>query len=144
MYGNNQPAESRYYRRLFDDNNLPDVYNAITYWRRSQTAQEFFLLVRNIFENWKDYSRLLKLPDEEPSTDVVYAMAAVIMGPERITLPAGLGPNIVHMKQYILKTQTNDWTQEMVWESSSQGLKINTVAQWGAVHYHIKDWRIND
>ena len=84
------------------------------------------------------------MPDEEPSTDVVYAMAAVIMGPERITLPAGLGPNIVHMKQYILKTQTNDWTQEMVWESSSQGLKINTVAQWGAVHYHIKDWRIND
>ena len=140
----NQPAESRYYRRLFDDNNLPDVYNAITYWRRSQTAQEFFLLVRNIFENWSDYSRLLKLPDEEPSTDVVYAIAAVIMGPERITLPAGLGPNIVHMKQHIIRTQTNYWTQEMVWESSGQGLKINTVAQWGAVHYHIKDWRIND
>ena len=140
----NQPAESRYYRRLFDENDLPDVYNAITYWRRSQTAQEFFLLVRNIFENWKDYSRLLKLPDEEPSTDVVYAMAAVIMGPERITLPAGLGPNIVHMKQYILKTQTNDWTQELVWENTNPGLKINTVAQWGAVHYHIKDWRIND
>jgi len=138
-----QPAVSRYYRRLFDDNNLPDVYNAITYWRRSRTAQEFFALVRNIFEHWADYSRLLKLPDESPSTDVVYAMAAVIMGPEQVTLPAGLGPTIVHMKQHILKTQTDDWTQELVWEFGDLGLRINTVAQWGAIHYHIKDWRIN-
>lgn len=26
------PATSRYYRKIFDQNNLPDVYNAITYW----------------------------------------------------------------------------------------------------------------
>ena len=26
-----EPAESRYYRKIFDQNNLPDVYNAITY-----------------------------------------------------------------------------------------------------------------
>ena len=43
-----QPAQSRFYRRCFDANNLPDVYNAITYWRLSQTAQEFFTLVRSI------------------------------------------------------------------------------------------------
>ena len=38
-----------------DENNLPDVYNAITYWRVSQTAKDFFVLVRNIFENWNEY-----------------------------------------------------------------------------------------
>jgi len=65
------------------------------------------------------------------------------MGPEQVTLPAGLGPTIVHMKQHILKTQTDDWTQELVWEFGDLGLRINTVAQWGAIHYHIKDWRIN-
>ena len=37
----NQPATSRFYRKIFDDNNLPDVYNAITYWRLSHTAKEF-------------------------------------------------------------------------------------------------------
>ena len=44
-----QPAESRYYRKIFDANHLPDVYNAITYWRLSKTAKEFFDLVRHIF-----------------------------------------------------------------------------------------------
>jgi hypothetical protein len=138
-----QPAGSRYYRALFDRNHLPDLYNAITYWRYCQTAREFFGLVRNIFENWTNYSRILKQPDQEPSTDVVYAMAAVLMGPERVTLPPGLGPTIVHMKQHIIPTLTQDWTRELVWENTKPGLRINTVAQSGAVHYHVKDWRID-
>jgi hypothetical protein len=133
-----QPAESRYYRKIFDQNDLPDVYNAITYWRISTTAKEFFGLVRSIFEHWTDYKNLLKFPEESPSTDVVYAMAAKIMGPESVTLPQGLGPNIVHMKRHIIPIQSHDWTQELVWENSP--FRINTVAQWGLVHYHVKDW----
>ena len=134
-----QPAESRYYRKIFDQNNLPDVYNAITYWRVSKTAQDFFKLIRQIFENWNEYRRLLKFPDDEPTTDVVYAVAAVIMGEETITLPNGLGPTIVHMKQHINQLQTNNWTNELIWENNP--FRINTVAQWGLIHYHIKDWR---
>ena len=134
-----EPAKSRYYRKIFDNNDLPDVYNAITYWRVSETAQKFFKLVKNIFENWQDYKRLLKFPDKEPTTDVVYAIATVIMGEETVTLPKGLGPTIVHMKRYINPLQTADWTQELVWEQDP--FRINTVAQWGLVHYHVKEWR---
>ncbi len=133
-----RPAESRYYRKIFDQNDLPDVYNAITYWRLSTTAKEFFSLVRSIFEHWTDYKTLLKFSEESPSTDVVYAMAAKIMGPESVTLPQGLGPSIVHMKKHIIPTQSHDWTQELVWETDP--FRINTVAQWGLVHYHIKNW----
>jgi len=137
-----QPAESRYYRKIFDQNDLPDVYNAITYWRLSATAKEFFGLVRSIFDQWAEYKTLLKFPEDSPSTDVVYAMAAKIMGPESVTLPQGLGPNIVHMKRHIIPTQSHDWTQELVWENNP--LRINTVAQWGLVHYHVKDWSYNE
>jgi len=133
-----QPAKSRFYRRIFDHNHLPDVYNAITYWRRSQTAMEFFDLVRNIFEQWAEYRTLLAFPDEEATTDVVYAMAAVIMGVENITLPADIGPTIVHMKKHIIPVVTDNWTEELVWEHNP--FRINTVAQWGFVHYHIKEW----
>jgi hypothetical protein len=135
-----QSATSRFYRKIFDQNNLPDVYNAITYWRVSRTATEFFTLVRNIFENWSEYKRLLKFPDAEPTTDVVYALAAVIIGPENVTLPSGLGPQVVHMKRYINTFQTENWPKELVWESSP--FRINTVAQWGLVHYNVKDWRL--
>ena len=135
----NLPATSRYYRKIFDTNNLPDVYNAITYWRVSHTAKEFFNLVRNIFEQWSEYKTLLKFSEDVPSTDVVYAMAAIIMGVERVTLPPGLGPTIVHMKQHIIPTVTNNWINELVCEHTDPGVRINTVAQWGLVHYHVKD-----
>jgi hypothetical protein len=134
-----QPAESRFYRKVFDTNHLPDVYNAITYWRVSRTAQEFFRLVRNIFENWAEYKTLLKFPDNEPTTDLVYAMAAQIIGPELVTMPFASYPKIVHMKRHMIATHTPNWTQELVWENNP--LRFNTVAQWGAVHYHQKDWR---
>lgn len=140
----NEPATSRFYRKLFDTNNLPDVYNAITYWRLSTTAREFFDLVRNIFENWPQWQTLLKFPDDTATTDVVYAMAAVVMGVENVTMPPGLGPSIVHMKRYIQPTHSNDWTQELVWEHTNPGLRINSVAQTGMFHYHIKDWLAND
>ena len=134
-----QPAESRYYRKVFDSNHLPDVYNAITYWRLSSTAKDFFQLVRGIFENWDEYKKLLKFSEDHASTDVVYAMAAKIMGVEHVTLPLGLGPTIVHMKQHINGLKTENWPQELIWEYNP--LRINTVAQHGMFHYHIKDWQ---
>lgn len=133
-------ARSRYYRKIFDDNDLPDVYNAVTYWRLSPTAKEFFDLVGNIFLHWERFREILKFPDEIPTTDVVYAVAAVIMDPERVTLPNGLGPQIVHMKRRIIGTKTENWTKELVWEITQPGLRINTVSQWGLVHYNVKDW----
>ena len=134
-----EPADSRFYRKIFDQNHLPDVYNAITYWRLSKTARDFFDLIRNIFEHWNDYRTLLKFPDDTASTDVVYAMAAQIMGPELVTLPEGLGPTIVHMKRHINAMHAHDWTQELIWETDPA--RINTVAQWGFLHYHIKEWQ---
>ena len=135
-----EPAQSRFYRKCFDANNLPDVYNAITYWRLSTTAKEFFDLVREIFEHWAEYKKLLKFAEDSASTDVVYAMAAQIMGPERVTLPAGLGPSIVHMKRHINSLHGEDWTRELIWETDP--FRINTIAQWGFVHYHTKEWMI--
>ena len=133
-----QPAVNRFYRRVFDLNNLPDVYNAITYWRLSPTAQEFFSLVRNIFEQWNEYKKLIKFPEEQASTDLVYALAAQIIGPDLVTLPPGLGPNIVHMKRHINDLVGEDWTKELIWETDP--FRINTIAQWGLVHYHVKEW----
>jgi hypothetical protein len=129
-------SNARQYRRCFDENALPDVYNAITYWRRSDTAQEFFDLVRNIFANWLDFKKLLKFPEETPSTDLVYAVAAQIIGPEHVTMPFASYPHIVHMKRHHAGTETEDWMKELTVEMDP--VRINTVAQWGAVHYRAQ------
>lgn len=138
------PAVSRHYRRVFDVNHLPDVYNAITYWRVCATAEKFWKLIRNIFENWTQYRRLLRFSDDIPTTDVVYAMAAQIIGPESVTMPWASYPKIVHMKKHIIGTQTDNWTRELVWEQIDQHLRVQTVTQWGAVHYNQKDWNPYD
>jgi hypothetical protein len=67
----------------------------------------------------------------------VYAIAAQIMGVERVTVPGS--PQIVHMKRHHAGTQTENWTQELVWETNP--LRIQTVAQWGAFHYCKKAWQ---
>lgn len=134
-------STARNYRKVFDDNHLPDVYNAITYWRLSETAKEFFDLVRDIFLHWSEFRRLLKFAPDTVDTDLAYAMAAQIMGPERVTMPFASYPRIVHMKRHIARTQTDNWTKELVWEYHNWRLRVNTVAQWGAFHYHHKQWR---
>lgn len=132
--------ESRYYRRAFDENHLPDVYNAVTYWRRSQTAHDFWTLVRVIFENWSRYRGLLKFAPEKPDTDSVYALAAEIMGRELVTMPFSSYPRITHMRQHVISTVSSRWTDELIWERSHKHLRVGTIAQWGCFHYHEKDW----
>jgi hypothetical protein len=129
-------SKARNYRHCFDQNQLPDVYNAITYWRLSKTAQTFFDLVRDIFVNWEEFKKLLKYPEDVPSTDLVYAMAASVMGPEQVTMPFATYPQIVHMKRHHAGTNTEDWMRELTFEMDP--VRINTVAQWGAVHYRAQ------
>lgn len=138
FYGN--PTNCRFYRKIFDNNQLPDVYNAITYWRLSRTAKEFFDTVRVVFDQWEEVKKCLKFPDEQPTTDVVYGVAAVIMGVENVTLPQGIGPTIVHMKKGINPIASEDWTKELLWEWYDNELRVGTIAQTGFFHYNVKEW----
>lgn len=139
-----QPSDCRFYRKTFDRNNLSDVYSAITYWRRSHLAKEFWRWVRVIFEQWDEFRTLLKFSDDRATTDVVFGMAAQILGPELITMPFASYPRMVHMKQHIVPTSTADWTRELVWEADQGAVSINTVRQRGLLHYHVKSWRPYD
>ena len=133
-------SQERAYRKCFDENNLPDVYNAITYWRLSETAQNFYVLVRDIFANWSSIRSMLKFPEDRASTDVVYAIAAQVLGPELVTMPFASYPQITHMRPSIAGT-AGRWTDELVWEWHNAQLRIESVPQWGAVHYHEKHWQ---
>lgn len=135
-----QVSTARNYRRFLDQNHLPDVYNAIAYWRISRTARDFFTWCRVIFENWSEFRKLVSFSPDEPSTDYVYAMACDVVGRHLTTMPFASYPKIAHLKQHVVQGQQADWTREMVWETDP--LRIQTVAQWGAVHYVKKTWTI--
>jgi hypothetical protein len=43
------------------------------------------------------------------------------------------------MKKHIIPRVTEKWNDELIYENTKPGCRINTVTQWGLVHYHIKD-----
>lgn len=132
-------SQDRSYRRCFDANNLPDVYNAVTYWRRSELARDFFNLIKSIFQNWDSVKTLLRYPEETASTDLVYAIAAQTLGPELVTMPFSSYPRITHMRGHIAGTDSA-WWQQLLWEWHDGRLRLDTVPQWGVFHYQDKIW----
>jgi hypothetical protein len=131
----------RAYRKFIDDNQLPDVYNAITYFKKSHNAERFFTLVRHIFENWSDYRATLKCNINEPATtDWVYSIACHIMGVENTTLPQFEEFSMIHMKQYINGLPTENWTNILIHELLPHTLRVNTVPQQYPFHYVVKDF----
>ena len=137
----NNTTPVRHYRKIFDANNLPDVYNAITYWRYSLEAKRFFDTVRMLFDDWETARTALKFGDEDPgTTDVVYAVAAKMLGVENFTLPDTSYPSLIHMKGQINRLEQEDWTRELVWELDGANIRINTVDQQYPFHYNNKDF----
>lgn len=134
-------TEIRAYRRFIDDNNLPDCYNAITYFKKSELAKEFFLIVKDVFDNWNQYVTSLKCNLDEPvTTDWAYAIASHILGKEKTTLPNFDAMSMIHMKQWINGLPTENWTDTLIYEILPDMLRINTVPQQYPFHYQIKNF----
>jgi hypothetical protein len=134
------------YRRLWADNNLPNVYNGLMYFRFTRENLEFFMLARDIFANWDAIKEELKnCRDDAPETDQVYALAASIHGVERSTMPSLDFFTMTHMKPHI-----QGWPYDTVWPTAvitevyDSVIRINNVEQLYPFHYHEKDWLTED
>jgi hypothetical protein len=131
----------RTYRAFIDDNKLPDCYNAITYFKKSDLAEQFFSIVKDVFENWERYKEILKCNvDENVTTDWAYALASHILGIEKTTLPDFTPMSMIHMKQYINNTAHEDWSKCLIYEILPNTLRINTIPQEYPFHYHVKSF----
>lgn len=140
------PGTSRRYRRIFDDNNLPDTYNGLMYFRYSQLAHNFFSKAKQVWQNWELISAQLKnYRDEQSSTDLVYAITANIVGVENCTLPDCDFINFTHMKNSINRwPESTPWPELVVSEFDLPMVRINNVNQYYPLHYQDKTWISDD
>ena len=131
-------SDCRVYRRFVDDNALPDAYNAITYFKKSEVARQFFVIVRDVFEHWADYRAVMKCSSqEEASTDWAYAIACHILGVEQTMMPTFTEMSMVHMKQFVNGLPNEDWSKILVTETFPS-LRLNSYTQLYPFHYHLK------
>ena len=104
------------YRKLFVTNKLPDVYNGLTYFRKSKQAKAFYNTCQDIILNWNKVrdTMLINCHDTYPSTDVVYALAYRIIDPTQKQLinypwfkfihnkPAIQGQDVADLNSYLM------------------------------------------
>ena len=130
----------RKYRELFDANNLPDVYNGLMYFRFSQESHDFFEAAKYIQANW-EYVRtgLKNCIEEQPSTDVLYALAALMAGEETVTMPSMDFLNFVHLKPAINGVD-EPVTDRLLTEFDQGMIRINNINQLQPLHYFEKDF----
>jgi len=134
-------SSNRAYRRFIYDNNLPDCYNAITYFKKSELSEKFFKIVRDVFENWEQYKQTLKCnPQEEATTDWAYSIASHIIGVENTLLPNFDELSMTHMKQFVNGMPTSVWTDTLVAECLPNQIRVNTYPQQYPFHYHVKSF----
>lgn len=141
-----QLSTVRKYRKTFDDNCLPDVYNGLMYFRFTKTAQVFFEIAKQIYTNWNTIVDELKnCRDPIPSTDLVFSLAARIVGEELCTLPSADFVNFVHMKPAINNFDENlNFNEVFVTEFDQGMIRINNINQLQPLHYYNKNFITQD
>lgn len=137
----NEPTEVEFYRRALIANGLPDTYNAITYFRKSAIASTFYKYVRDIFENPTAYSEFTRsFREDSISTDVVYGIAAVIVGVENCTMPMFTDFSMIHMKKMVNELKSEVWYDQLVYEIYPHALRVATHPQMYPFHYYNKSF----
>lgn len=141
-------ATSRLYRKFFDDNNLPDIYQGLMYFRYSQAASMFFLTAQRIYRNWEYLKNnvLKNCREDEPSTDVLYALTAQVIGVENCTLPSMDFINFVHMKPGINTWGNTDtsWQEIVNCEQEDNMIRVFNLNQYNPVHYYDKKFATDE
>jgi hypothetical protein len=139
-------SDVRKYRKAFDDNDLPDVYNGLMYFRFTKTAKNFFDISKRIYNNWNNIINELKNCRESiPSTDVVFALAARIVGEDLCTLPTADFVNFVHMKSAINGFDEGlNFDEVFVTEFNQGMIRVNNINQYHPLHYYNKNFKTDE
>lgn len=141
---------SDYYRKVFTENDLPNIYTACFYFKKNELNFELFKLAEFIFNNWQRCFYEFLQPEHRPrvvSTDVVFAIAAKIMDYQSYNKLATVDvPTFVHMKSRLQhwpedQFMSEDWTQMInSYFSRDCQLRIGSYIQHLPFHYHVKNF----
>jgi hypothetical protein len=141
-------------RRTFTANNLPNVYTAFFYFKKTPANFELFKLAEDIFYNWETYFFNFLEPERRPafvSTDVVFALAAKILDYTSLNRTPYLDtPTFVHMKSRLQGFpddffMNEDWTKMAPYYFTKDcELIIENHRQILPFHYYVKEFMTDE
>jgi hypothetical protein len=135
-------SKDRSYRKVFDLNQLPNIYNGFYFFKKNQNSEKFFNYARAIYEQW-DFIReevLVGTADQDPTTDLVFALAANLCD-FNCYLPTQTIPCFAHMKGAINGwSVSDDWRNKVYYQFDKTYLTIGATRQTVPFHYHYKNF----
>jgi hypothetical protein len=128
------------HRKTFIANDLPNVYYALHYFKKSNTAKEFYKVLEFVVNNWEAcYGRFAA--DEYQnwvSMDVSAAIAIKISGMEDVAVSTSNPMNFTHMKSAIQNWPIvpDSWQTAVPCVLNNQGkLVVGNIEQHKLFHY---------
>jgi hypothetical protein len=138
----NQIYTGTHYRRFFLENNLPNVYSGIMFWRKTKMVDEIFELWKEYTSNWhlmfdsfKAHQYGLLPADEGLALSIRNSgYSSKVLNPKR------LYPSFIHCKTNVFDINIDDWTKGVHFTiTKDMEFKLGYHrAQW-PIHYQIKD-----
>jgi hypothetical protein len=144
---------SDFYRTYFRANNLPNVYTAFFYFKKSDLASELFAMAEIVFQHWQRFFHKY-MPEGKPaylSGDVAFALATQLLGIEHLCTKDSVQsmPTFVHMKSHVQNVKdfkmAPEWTGSLpTYYNSYRDFKIGNFQQTLPFHYTDKSWLTAD
>ena len=144
----NETITSTWHRKVFINNNLPNLYNGIFYFKKSKTAKRYFDLLKIITENWETFYKIyspIKMQNFY-SVDVSTAIACKILGIDKQVCDPNSFVNFVHMKSALQNWNESclNWTDKVDWSvNNSKELIVDNFIQNNVFHY-VEDKFLTD
>lgn len=142
-------VSSDFYRKAFSANDLPNVYTAFFYFKKSTLAADLFKVTEVIFQHWE---RMFNdfVPLKKPSClsgDVAFALAIKLLSIESEVTCNNITnvPTFTHMKSHIQGVPdtllNTEWNKSLptYWENS-RNFKVGNFQQRFPFHYVEPSW----
>ena len=135
----NEPVTTRYYRKTFDENFLPEVYVGMYQFSKGNEAHNFFKLLDVIMQNWQVFYKKYapNAMQNWNSVDLSAAIALKILDTHNNTLNNNSMLSFTHMKplaQHFINVPSN-WTDALSVDFGNDSVYINGYKQSGVLHY---------
>jgi hypothetical protein len=134
------PVKNSKLRKCFVENNLPDLYFGIHYFKKTKRAFEFYKWLDILSKHHEEFYAEFTPKCTQPffSLDVSSAIVTKLLDAEKeFTLDVPV-PSFVHMKKEVQgwRDYTYSWKNSVVENFTSSGeLKISNFLQTGIFHY---------
>lgn len=137
-------VQDNYYRKTFQENQLPNVYSAFVYFKKTPLAKTFFDLTKSIIANWDQWT-LKYTPNSRqvfPSMDVAAAIAIKILGIEHEVTSYRNYPTFTHMKPRCQgwRRDNSNWQSVLPVYATNRSLRLGSFLQSEILHYVNKDF----